>query len=273
MIIEEIIHLAKDLDPSLKSFEIDSLDKLTSFNNKETLEDFNHLLSQWILADKLPEQLNVYNNFGQPPVTLFNNGKFVIDLYFWLYSDTSIHTHSFKGAFKVLYGESQQEIFHIEKKRDYLEDVRFNQFTVTEKKTLLQSQCQMITQGDDFCHRVIHLASPTVTLCIRTINDQKTPQWHQFENGLSILKKEIPESIYKSMFYFQYLIGQNQKLAKSFIKQLISNSSASLTVNLFEDVLSGSLGLEDQALELFQNAVLKKYEKGEWFKLYLDECS
>ncbi len=273
MAIKDIIELAKGLDSQRDDFASTSLEKLRNFNINKDLNSFNKDLSQWILSNKLCDQLNVYNNFGQPPVTLFNNGSFVIDLYFWLHSDTSIHTHSFKGAFKVLFGESQQEVFEINKQRDFLGDIRFNHFKVVKREILKTSDCQMITQGDDFCHRVTHLDSPTVTLCIRTINNREIPQWHQFENGLSILKVEVPQETYKAIFFLQYLMGQNIKTARAFINKLIENSSASLIMNLFEEALCGGLGLEDEVLELLQEAVLQKYQEEEWFKLYLEACS
>ena len=80
-----------------------SYDHLAKFSNRYSLEELEKDLAVWLANSKLPKQLNIYNNFGQPPVTIFNNSKFVIDLYFWTDIDTSIHSHSFSGAFKVLY--------------------------------------------------------------------------------------------------------------------------------------------------------------------------
>jgi len=221
----------------------------------------------------MPDQLNVYNNFGQPPVTLFNNSHFVVDLYFWLHSDTSIHTHSFTGAFKVLFGQSHQEIFNLKNVESFEEDIRLNEYEVKERRTLKQGECQMITPGDRFCHRVSHLNSPTVTLCMRTINDKATPQWHQFENGLSILKVEIPQQVYKTLFFYQYFLSQSSKRAKTFLQDFINQSAPSLIINLFEEVLSGALGLDDEVLEKFHNMVLKTYRDKSWFQLYLEACS
>ena len=56
---------------------------------------------------------------------------------------------------------------------------------------------------------VVHIDNPTVTLCIRTCNDITIPQWHHFENGLSILKRELDESVYKKLFYFDYCLTKH----------------------------------------------------------------
>lgn len=269
--IQRIINLSNGLDPKKASFTEDCFLALNEFKCELDLKSFNKELSQSILSDDFCTQLNVYNNFGQPPVTLFNNGEFVIDLYFWLYSDTSIHTHSFKGAFKVLFGESYQELFDIETVKHYSEDVRFNNILQRENKKLNQNDCQRILQGDQFCHRVIHKASPTVTLCIRTINDVDVPQWHQFDNGLSILKVELPEQIYKAIFFLQYLLEKNKNEAQPFLDKILGQFNPSLILNLFELALSGTLGLSDETLEIFQNSILKKFNGKEWFSLYLEE--
>src|ERR1700729_2301360 len=56
-------------------------------------------------ADKrMPDQIEIGSQFGQPPITLFDNGRFYISVLFWLDSTTCIHEHNFVGAFHVLHG-------------------------------------------------------------------------------------------------------------------------------------------------------------------------
>lgn len=270
--ISHIIKLSQDLDPNADSFQNDCLLKLQSLKLDLPLNEFNREVAKWIGENKLPPQLNVYNNFGQPPLTLYNDNNFVIDLYFWLHSDTSIHTHSFKGAFRVLYGKSKQEIFQLNETKKYFHDVKFNEFSITENKILMSGDCQEISSGNSFCHRVSHLLSPTITLCIRTNNDKEIPQWHQFENGLSILKVELEEEIYKSIFFFEYLLSQNHKSANIFLKEIIQKHPRSVIMNLFEEVLAGSLGLSEKSMEIFHDFVINQYKKEEWFDWYLKAC-
>lgn len=270
--IQEIIELAQGLDSKSPSFQSDCFSRLKTLNIDLSLEEFNSELAHWLTTSSLPTQLNVYNNFGQPPVTLFHNESFVIDLYFWLYSDTSIHTHSFTGAFKVLYGKSQQDIYQAIEKKKYTNDISLNDINIIDSRVIKKGECQEITRGDQFCHRVLHLDSPTITLCIRTINDKHIPQRHQFENGLSILKVELEETIYKQIFFYEYLLSQSQKMAKSFLNDIIEKSSPSLIMNLFEAVLSGSLGLADKSIEVFHHTIIKKFQKEEWFTYYLEAC-
>lgn len=232
------------------------------------LEDFSKELGQWLLNEKLPKQLNVYNNFGQPPVTLFNNGEFVVDLYFWMQADTSIHSHSFAGAFKVLFGKSLHENYKIQEKKIYSEDVILNTLTKMESKNLLPGDTVQIIRGNGFNHRVVHLGKPTITLCIRTISDLTIPQWHHFENGLSILKQELKESIYKNLFYGDYLYQLNPKEAKKFLGQFIRSIRNSEAMNLFEQLSVDTMGISEDAQEMIYNLMMKRFNKEEWFQIY-----
>ena len=69
--------------PDEQSFSKICLKELSHFNFSYALDIFEKDLSQWLLGPALPKQLNVYNSFGQPPITIFNNGNFVIDIYIW----------------------------------------------------------------------------------------------------------------------------------------------------------------------------------------------
>jgi len=255
-----------------KSFAELSLDSLNSFEYNLSLEGFEKELSQWMVGDSIPNQLNVYNSFGQPPVTVFNNGKFVVDLYFWMHSDTSIHTHSFSGAFKVLYGRSLHETYTVKEKESFSHDVMTTDISRDDVKVLTTGSTQKILPGDGLCHRVIHLDVPTVTLCIRTVNDLTIPQWHHFENGLSILKRELSESIYKKVFYFQYLLYRNEDEAHAFLKSFILGLETSEVMNLFEQVTGDSIGLEEYTVETFYNYIIEKYQQEKWFSVYEDFC-
>src|SRR5205814_7981727 len=62
---------------------------------------------RWVhTAESLPQQYDVEGRFGNPPITLFAGPRFYIDVYYWLDGTTSIHQHSFTGAFQVLLGSS-----------------------------------------------------------------------------------------------------------------------------------------------------------------------
>jgi len=278
MMIKAIQALGTSIEKELQDsnnapFSDICLDHLNSFTHQTSLSDFDSEMSEWLLSNKeLPTQLNVYNSFGQPPVTLFNNGHFAVDVYFWMHSDTSIHTHSFSGAFKVLYGRSIQEIYDVQEKHSYAHDVMRTEICRTHTSVLKAEDTQKILSGDGLCHRVVHFDAPTVTLLIRTINDVTIPQWHHFENGLSILKRELADSVYKKLFYYQYLLIRDEQSGMSFLNKFLDSLDRSEALNLFEQLTVDSMGLDEYTVNNFYAAVMSKYEEQEWFQIYEQYC-
>src|SRR5258708_5217864 len=83
---------------------------------------------RWIhTTPDLPKQMDLEANFGDPPLTLYVGPRFFIDVYYWLDGTTSIHQHSFSGAFEVLLGSSVHAEYRFEKERE------INQYFLTGK--------------------------------------------------------------------------------------------------------------------------------------------
>jgi hypothetical protein len=260
----------KNCDFKDDSFSQIALDAIDKFDVNTTLEIFESQLASWLSENKLPRQVNTYNSFGQPPVTLFSNEKFVVDVYFWMHVDTSIHSHSFSGAFKILFGKSLHEEFSIKPKKLYSHDVMTSEISLVNTKVLEPSDSHKIVRGNRFNHRLIHIDAPTVTLCIRTINDEESSQWHHFTNGLSIHKKEMSQDVIKSLYYWQYLYYRSNDSAVSFITDKIKSWSISENLNLYEQLSIDQMNLEDELIEFVFNLVRNKYKNDEWFSMYND---
>jgi len=255
-------------DGDFSSFTEDAFKELSHFKTDKDLAELENDLSFWMVSSKIPKQVNVYDGFGQPAVTLFNNDAFVIDLYFWLDIDTSVHSHSFNGAFKVLFGQSLHETFQVEKEKEVASDLFFSKVIRKSALLLKQEDTYAIKSGLRFNHRLIHLETPTVTLCIRTIHDKNISQWHHFTNGLSVEKKEVDQSVLKSLFYFNYLMLRDRPCAESLLDKLMNKWSLSLSLNLYEKVSLGELGLYEESAEYFMQKFLELYQGTSWFQKY-----
>lgn len=233
------------------------------------LQEIEDFVSAWSLeSDKLPEQVNVYNGFGQPPVTIFNNGEFVVDLYFWQTLDTSIHSHSFCGAFQVLHGKSKHEVFKVSKKQEFFDDIYLSDLELIIDEDLEKNAIREIKRGLDFSHRVLHMENPTVTLCIRTVND-KTPQWHHFDNGLSIQKRSPEACDIKRLSIFDYLLMRDSNKGLNYLEDLMDSFSPSLIMNLYEQLSYDQMGLQEESVEVFFDKVVERYAKTIWFETYM----
>lgn len=256
---------SKDEDFSKTCFEFLKTNKLAY-----KLEELESFIADWSLENAtLPDQVNVYNGFGQPPVTIFNNGHFVVDLYFWQTLDTSIHSHSFCGSFQVLAGESRHEVFKVTKEKEFFEDIFISHLDRVIDEKLLVGDIREIKRGLDFSHRVLHEYNPTVTLCIRTVND-KSPQWHHFDNGLSIQKKSPEACDIKRLSIYDYLLTRNPEQGLVYLDKLMEIFSPSLVMNLYEQLSYDQMGLSEESVELFFDKVVEKYGKTEWFSTYME---
>lgn len=271
----QLTQLALDIEQSwekenlsLSSFPEICLKQLTDFNLELTQDEFEDWVATFLLNEQIPKQLNVYNTFGQPPVTIFNNGHFVVDLYFWMYVDTSIHSHSFSGAFKLLFGRSVHETYQISPKAIYAPDIMSTEFKSIKNELIIPGDTKKITSGNEFNHRLIHLDAPTITLCVRTCDDKKSTQWHHFDNGLSVQKRSLEEEVIKKLYYYNYLFMRNRDNGVQFISKNINAWDISTTLNLYEQISIDGMGIDPEAIDCFFEIVTSKYGETEWFKLY-----
>lgn len=266
--IESLINFAKKLE---KQFDIDEIPKaanefLSDFKIDKSLSDFEIEIKNWLLENNIPRQVNLYNNFGEPSLTIFNNQKFAVDLYFWRKNDTIIHSHGFRGAFKVLYGLSLHEQFKVQLINSYASDIQETKLLIEETKVMSPGDVNIINPA--LTHRVVHLDNPTVTLCIRTVEDKKLDQWHHLPTGLSFKKKNLSEKTIKQVLYFQYLLESNIKVAGEFLNNILSKLDTSDKISLYESLCYSEIGLNEESFNFIENKYKEIFEKEEWFSLY-----
>lgn len=259
----------------LESFAAVATQALERFNYDWSLEELERELEVWALTQKtLPNQISVHNTFGQPSITLFNDGRFVVDLYFWVDFDTSIHSHGFRGAFKVLHGESLQEVFSTSIKEKVAEDLLIVDMSEVEVEKIKEGAVRRIAPGSDLTHRVIHLANPTVSLCVKTINEPHLKQWTYLPSGLAVQKSHPSADLIKKIYFYQYLTVRGESpsgpsgRARDFLLALLDDLKLSEQIHLYEDVASRSLDLKDEVVEAITQEILERHEDQPWWALY-----
>lgn len=129
-------------------------------------------LTDWLFncAELMPQRSA--DHFGQPPVTVYLDERFFIELLFWNTATTAIHQHAFSGAFRVLSGSSLHSIYHFE--TDVVVDPRLElgRLELRAIEVLEAGAVRGIASGREFIHSAFHLDSPSVTLVARTHADQ-----------------------------------------------------------------------------------------------------
>lgn len=140
----------------------------------------------WLMrSEKVPKQ-DAYE-FGQPPVVVFESEKFFIQVLFWLDSSTSIHEHSFCGAFGVLAGSSVHSRYEFESDDPAPATLRLGRTRYLYSELLGQGDIRSIARGNEFAHALFHLEWPSVSVVVRTHkSDQQAPQYSYFKPYLAI---------------------------------------------------------------------------------------
>lgn len=124
---------------------------------------------EWTLKQsELPKQKDPHGRFGEPPITIFVAPRFYIDAYIWLEGTTSIHQHSFCGAFQVLLGSSIHSWYDFDVREKINAFVEIGDMRLKLCELLEVGDVKEIRAGRQYIHSLFHLDQPSVTIVVRT---------------------------------------------------------------------------------------------------------
>lgn len=243
---------------------------LESLNTLELCKSFKEIeqsVAEWLLESKeIPPQVNLFNTFGEPPVTIFNNGKFAVDIYFWRKNDTAIHSHAFRGAFKVIHGQSLHEEFQVSFLDAIDQDISFSKLSESTKTIMKTGSTQIINPGIELVHSVLHLDNPTITLCIRTVEDVELDQWSHFKTGISYKNHNLQKETIKRVLYFEFMHSSNADEALVFLNKSLAKIRTSEKITLYEAISMNTLGLDYDVACLVLKQMNMLFKQQVWFK-------
>jgi len=254
---------------SLRTFPAVATRILEQFDYAWSPEQLDEALGRWLRTSReLPEQVSLHNTFGQPPISLFNNGSVVVDLYLWVGCDTAIHSHGFRGAFRVLHGRSLQEAFRVKVTRRVAPGVLAFDPGLPNRTILEPGDVRTILPGERLTHRVVHLENPTVTLCVKTINEPGLYQWEYHANGLALQRRHPTADTIKQIYYHQYLAGRNPVAAAGFLHGVIGGLDVVARMNLYEEISGGGLDLSEDTADDCRAQIRAFHGREPWFRHY-----
>ncbi|MBA2405490.1 MAG: hypothetical protein H0V66_12010, partial [Bdellovibrionales bacterium] len=144
-----------------------------------------------------PPQVSPYSKFGDPPVTLYlsEDKSFYLDLYIWMESQTSIHQHSFEGAFLVLQGHSLESAYEFVRKKP-IGPSYWGELKKISLEPLNAGNLRQIYPNSRLIHRVLHISKPTVSLVLRTnIPNENTEIQYNYDFGQLASNGHIPGDV------------------------------------------------------------------------------
>lgn len=119
-------------------------------------------------ASVLPQQARLDEAFGQPPLTVFWDDRFRIDVLFWHTATTGIHQHKFWGAFTLLEGSSLHSRYQFSPEKELGPGLRLGKLTLNDVELLKAGDVREINCGSDLIHSLFHLDNPSVSIVVRT---------------------------------------------------------------------------------------------------------
>ncbi|HEY0555571.1 MAG TPA: hypothetical protein VGG20_15040 [Thermoanaerobaculia bacterium] len=143
---------------------------------------------RWLAsAAVIPYQLSTDEAFGQPPLTLFWNGQFQIEVLFWHTGTPAIHQHGFSGAFSVLGGSSVHCRYGFAPRRKVSARFLLGAVELREVELLAAGALRPIGRGGDLIHSLFHLESPSATVVVRTCEDAEAgPEYAYYPPAVAV---------------------------------------------------------------------------------------
>jgi len=180
---------------------------------------------RWVHSTpNLPEQMDLEARFGNPPITIFVGPRFYIDAYYWLDGTTSIHQHSFSGAFQVLLGGSVHSKYIFKQEQEINPHFLVGRIELTDVGLLERGEIREIIPGRDFIHSLFHLDRPSVTITVRTHKVPAAgPQYSYFKPSIAINPFFENPSLIKKTQTVSLLLGMKHPQVDSFIANLIDS--------------------------------------------------
>ncbi len=215
---------------------------------------------KWLCrTKKFPKQLALNNGFGQPPMTLYRHKRldFLIELYFWVMPEISIHSHGFRGAFTVLRGRSFHCEYAFEVRKNLNQEVLLGNLRLKKATLLRPGDMTEVPQGPAFIHEVWHLGFPSISLLIRTDN-WDGPQFTYLKPHLAFRFRHLTPLEIKQTDALLMLHATRSPLEEPYAEKLLSGARLHEGLMYFQKYFEETEDLE-QAGRIFSK--IPKYRE------------
>lgn len=217
-------------------------------------------ITEWLLSgEQVAEQF--LDGFGQPNIRVYSNHKFRIELLFWFESTTSIHEHSFSGAFGVVVGSSLHTQFDFTRSRRVCRELILGRLNFASSDLLERGAVHTIEPGSSYVHSLYHLDYPSVSIVIRTHEDRPhTPEMRYTRPGLAEASQYEPYPHKTIIALLESTARIDDALFERSALQVISNHDILTAFRAVRAVLSHSGTPVDVAERVFNHLAARDEE-------------
>lgn len=140
----------------------------------------------------LQRQLDIEAAFGQPPFTVYWQEEFRIELLYWVEGVPGVHQHGFSGAFQVLHGSSLHLEWNFTVRERLGSRLLVGKQSPRRAELLRKGDVRSIRAGNSFIHSTYHLDRPSVSLVVRTNQEQEhIPQYSYLYPTIAFVPHDI----------------------------------------------------------------------------------
>jgi hypothetical protein len=181
---------------------------------------------RWVhTTPNFPQQQDRKGRFGNPPITLFTGARFYIDVYYWLDGTTSIHQHSFSGAFQVLLGSSVHSHYHFDIERELNPRFLLGKVQLQDVSLLTKGNIRTICAGPQFIHALFHLERPSATITVRSNHAPHTAiQYSYLKPSVAFDPFYEEDALAKKVQTISLLLSMKHPEADRFVTDLLDNA-------------------------------------------------
>lgn len=189
-------------------------------------------------ASTLPRQARLDEAFGQPPLTVFWDDRFRIDVLFWHTATTGIHQHQFCGAFALLAGSSLHCRYEFEVERQLSEGLLLGAVQLKNAELLKTGDAREIRGSSNLIHSLFHLDSPSVSVVVRTPDDvRNAPEFEYKPPNLALDPSNTNSVTTKKMQLLRLLLRLKSPDYERMSKVALENSDLRLTFLVLRQAL------------------------------------
>jgi hypothetical protein len=224
------------------------------------------------LHTALPVQHYQTSSFSNFPICIAREKDVFLDLYFWVNSDTNIHSHSFVGAFMILEGQVQQTIFSFDQEVSAFEWLQIGKLRNESHLLLKPGACQEIKYLDEFIHQSLHTHEDnkiTVTMCLRT-KDIANVKLSSF-----MLPNIKLETIYldlnyrKKMDACEFFYKLNSRLYKETILKTINSIDLKSRIGIMAFPSTAATQVSTELIALIEEETAREHGQEEWYQTFI----
>lgn len=160
---------------------------LSKLNTKIT---FSEIIELGLHSDPAINQWQENSPFGDLQLIPYRDNNFYIEILVWKNGSTSIHDHGFSGAFMVLDGKSINARYTFDVQQEINTNFKIGELQGQSFEFLQPGDLREIHAGRALIHAVYHLQEPTVSIVIRTYQDDWVmPQLEYRGNRIAVNQK------------------------------------------------------------------------------------